>query len=104
MKDITLRYLTDIYRTRDQIDILLDFVAEQTEATSRASAVILQTFDALEHDVLEALSTMFPKLYTIGPLDYSDGCCSLFECSTFSIGRDYSCLEYLQKFTMVLFS
>ncbi|CAJ1963539.1 unnamed protein product [Sphenostylis stenocarpa] len=69
MKDITLRDLPGIYRTTDPNDILLDFVAEQIEATSKASAVILPTFDALEHDVLEALSTMFPKLYTIGPLE-----------------------------------
>jgi len=69
MKDITLRDLPGIYRTTDPNDILLDFVVEQIEATSKASAVILPTFDALEHDVLDALFTMFPKLYTIGPLE-----------------------------------
>lgn len=44
-------------------------MAEQIEATSEAWVVILPTFDALEHDMLDALSTMFPKLYTIGPLE-----------------------------------
>ncbi|TKY45711.1 7-deoxyloganetin glucosyltransferase [Spatholobus suberectus] len=69
MKNITLRDLPGIYRTTDPNDILLDFVVEQIEAASKASAIILPTFDALEHDVLNALSTMFPKLYTIGPLE-----------------------------------
>ncbi|KAG4945381.1 hypothetical protein JHK82_041437 [Glycine max] len=69
LKNITLRDLPGIYRTTDPNDILLDFLVEQIEATSKASAIILPTFDALEHDVLNALSTMFPKLYTIGPLE-----------------------------------
>ncbi|WVY94629.1 hypothetical protein V8G54_033717 [Vigna mungo] len=100
MKDITLRYLPDIYRTTDQNDILLDFVAEQTEATSRASAVILQTFDALEHDVLEALSTMFPKLYTIGPLDLlldqtSESKFESIKCNLWK--EDSECLKWLDS-------
>lgn len=69
MKNITLRNLTGIYHTTDPNDIILDFVAKQIEEASKASAIILPTFDALEHDVLNALSTMFPKLYTIGPLE-----------------------------------
>ncbi|KAL7262535.1 hypothetical protein ACSBR1_000823 [Camellia fascicularis] len=35
-----------------------------------ASAIIFNTFDALEHDVLEALSTMYPPIYPIGPLQF----------------------------------
>lgn len=69
MKNIALRYLPGIYRTTDPNDIILDFVAEQIENAPKASAIILPTFDALEPDVLNALSTMFPKLYTIGPLE-----------------------------------
>ncbi|BAT86841.1 hypothetical protein LR48_Vigan1210s000800 [Vigna angularis] len=100
MKDITLRYLPDIYRTTDPNDILLDFVVEQTEATSRASAVILPTFDALEHDVLEALSTMFPKLYTIGPLDLlldqtSESKFDSIKCNLWK--EDSECLKWLDS-------
>ncbi|KAK7302495.1 hypothetical protein RJT34_13385 [Clitoria ternatea] len=69
MKNITLRDLPGIYRTTDPNDILLDFVVEQIEEASKSYAIILPTFDALEHDVLNALSTMFPKLYTLGPLE-----------------------------------
>ncbi|QHO15196.1 7-deoxyloganetin glucosyltransferase [Arachis hypogaea] len=69
MKNISLRDLPGIYHTTDPNDKLLDFVVEQIEAASRASAILLPTFDALETDVLIALSTMFPKLYTIGPME-----------------------------------
>lgn len=69
MKNISLRDLPGIYRTTDPKDALLDFVAQQIEAASKASAVILPTFDALEPQVLNPLSSMYPKLFTIGPLD-----------------------------------
>ena len=69
MKNITLRDLPGIYRTTDPNDKLLHFVVKQIEAASKASAIILPTFDALEADVRNALATMFPKLYTIGPLE-----------------------------------
>ncbi|MED6168757.1 hypothetical protein PIB30_014446 [Stylosanthes scabra] len=69
MKNIALRDLPGIYHTTDPHDKLLDFVVEQIEAASRASAILLPTFDALETDVLIALSTMFPKVYTIGPME-----------------------------------
>ena len=61
LKNITLRDLAGIYRTTNPNDILLDFMVEQIKATSKASAIILPTFDAFEHEVLNALSTMFPK-------------------------------------------
>ncbi|CAL5384060.1 unnamed protein product [Camellia sinensis] len=38
------------------------------ERARRASAIIFNTFEKLEHNVLEALSFMFPPIYTIGPL------------------------------------
>ncbi|CAK8530268.1 unnamed protein product [Lathyrus sativus] len=69
MKNITFRDLPGIYRTTQPNDSLLNFVAEQIESASKASAIILPTFDALESNVLNELSTMFPKLYTIGPLE-----------------------------------
>ncbi|KDO64323.1 hypothetical protein CISIN_1g0372211mg, partial [Citrus sinensis] len=35
---------------------------------SKASGIIFHTFDALEVQVLDAISAMFPNLFTIGPL------------------------------------
>ena len=61
MKNICLRDLPGIYRTTDPNDVILDFVVEQIEAASKASAIILLTFDALEPDLLNALSSMYPE-------------------------------------------
>ncbi|KAK3414140.1 hypothetical protein EUGRSUZ_I02643 [Eucalyptus grandis] len=68
MKSIRLRDIPTFIRTLDHQDIMLNFVIQEVERSSRASAVILNTFDTLEHDVLESLSSVFPHIYTIGPL------------------------------------
>ncbi|KAL7241049.1 hypothetical protein ACSBR2_006635 [Camellia fascicularis] len=66
MKDIRLKDLP--YRTTNPNDEMLDFAMEAVEGASQASAFGLHTFDALEQDLLDALSSMFPYVYTIGPL------------------------------------
>lgn len=43
-------------------------ILEAGEKAYKASAVVLHTFDALERDILAALSTMFRRIYAIGPL------------------------------------
>ncbi|RZB69518.1 7-deoxyloganetin glucosyltransferase isoform B [Glycine soja] len=48
---------------------MLDYLLSETKRTQRASAIILNTFDALEHDVLEAFSSILPPVYSIGPLN-----------------------------------
>ncbi|KAK3027467.1 hypothetical protein RJ639_041073 [Escallonia herrerae] len=48
-----------IIRTRDLEDPMFDFVMGETNRTSQASALIFNTFDALEHDALEAISSMY---------------------------------------------
>ncbi|KAK7822074.1 7-deoxyloganetin glucosyltransferase [Quercus suber] len=35
---------------------------------TKASGLVIQTFNVLEQEVLDALSTMFPHAYVIGPL------------------------------------
>lgn len=69
IKDIRLRDIPSFIRTTDPEEFMLDFVTGECERAKRASAIILNTFDALEHDVLEGLSSMFPPIYSIGPLN-----------------------------------
>ncbi|KAJ9705799.1 hypothetical protein PVL29_003755 [Vitis rotundifolia] len=69
-KTIRLRDFPTFIRTTDLNDIMLNFVMVEAERASRASAVILNTFDALEKDVLDALSATLPPVYTIGPLQH----------------------------------
>ncbi|KAL5566970.1 hypothetical protein UlMin_030134 [Ulmus minor] len=68
MKDIRFRDLPSFVRTTDLNEILLNFMMVECESSKRASAIILNTYDALEHDVLQALSSILPPIYTIGPL------------------------------------
>uniref|UniRef100_A0A5B7A9T4 Glycosyltransferase n=1 Tax=Davidia involucrata TaxID=16924 RepID=A0A5B7A9T4_DAVIN len=68
MKHVRLKDLPMFLRTTDPNDILLNFTMEAAERASKASANIIQTFDALEKDVLDTLSAMLPLVYSIGPL------------------------------------
>ncbi|XP_027337611.1 7-deoxyloganetic acid glucosyltransferase-like [Abrus precatorius] len=47
---------------------VLDFYVKETIAMTQASALILNTFDHLEANAITKLKTIFPKVYTIGPL------------------------------------
>ncbi|XP_059667889.1 7-deoxyloganetic acid glucosyltransferase-like [Cornus florida] len=47
---------------------VLQFFINQTLAMTRASALILNTFDGLESPIISKLLSFFPKIYTIGPL------------------------------------
>ncbi|PIN10983.1 7-deoxyloganetin glucosyltransferase [Handroanthus impetiginosus] len=68
MKDMRLRDFPSFIRTTDPKDIMLNFLIQETDAVPRAKALILNTFNALEQDVVDTLSSMFPKVYTVGPL------------------------------------
>lgn len=69
MKNMRLRDFPSFIRTRDPSDhFMLDFIIDTTDSASKASGLILNTFHALEHDVLNPLSSMFPTICTVGPL------------------------------------
>ncbi|XP_077213376.1 7-deoxyloganetin glucosyltransferase-like [Tasmannia lanceolata] len=68
MKDIRLRDLPSFIRTTDPNDIMLDFLHKESRRSCRASGIILNTSDNLEHNVLNVLSSMLPPIYTVGPL------------------------------------
>ncbi|KAJ6372040.1 hypothetical protein OIU77_002378 [Salix suchowensis] len=69
MKDIRLKDLPTFIRTTDRNDFMLNFVIRITGGASRASAALVNTFDDLDHDILVALSSMFPPIYSIGPVN-----------------------------------
>ncbi|XP_021807928.1 7-deoxyloganetin glucosyltransferase-like [Prunus avium] len=69
MKDIRLRDLPTFIQTTNHDDVMFNFCMEATDKVDKASAVVFLTFDALEKDVMDALSSMLiPPLYTIGPI------------------------------------
>ncbi|KAL2511945.1 UDP-glycosyltransferase 85A1 [Abeliophyllum distichum] len=68
LNNIRIRDFPSVIRTTDINDPMLTFTLGETERTSKASAIILNTFDALEAEVLSALSPLCPPVYAIGPV------------------------------------
>ncbi|XP_058096861.1 7-deoxyloganetin glucosyltransferase-like [Magnolia sinica] len=100
LKDIRLRDFPTFIRTTDPDDIMLNFVAEEAQKACKASAVVLNTFDDMEHDVLDAMRRMLPHLYTVGPLSLQ--CNKILDSRLNSIGsslwkEEDECLEWLDK-------
>ncbi|XP_058087002.1 7-deoxyloganetin glucosyltransferase-like [Magnolia sinica] len=98
MKGIRLRDFPSFIRTTDPNDIMLNFKINQAGRATKASAVILNTFDDMERDVLDAIKAMIPNIYTIGPLSIL--CNQLPESPLMSIGsnlwkEDKGCLDWL---------
>ncbi|GLT26071.1 hypothetical protein SLA2020_011580 [Shorea laevis] len=65
---IRLRDLPSFIRTTDRDDLMVYFLKRESERARRASAIVLNTFDELEHDVVVDLASLLPPVYTIGPL------------------------------------
>jgi UDP:flavonoid glycosyltransferase YjiC (YdhE family) len=69
LKNIRLKDFPTFIRTTDENDIMLNFITDKVvEQASRASAIILNTFDSFEEDVLHGISSLLPRIYTLGPL------------------------------------
>nr|AYC63484.1 UDP-glycosyltransferase [Scoparia dulcis] len=68
MKNMRLRDFPSWIRTTDPNDIMVNFNISQTKSASRAKVVILNTFDELEKEVLDAFREKFKHVCTIGPL------------------------------------
>ncbi|KAL0454381.1 UNVERIFIED_CONTAM: 7-deoxyloganetin glucosyltransferase [Sesamum latifolium] len=98
MKDIRLRDFPSFIRTIDLKDIILNFLIQEVEAAPRAKALIINTFDSLERDVLDALAASFPRIYTVGPLQLmidhvQDARLGAIKSSLWK--EDLSCMEWL---------
>ncbi|XP_021806932.1 7-deoxyloganetin glucosyltransferase-like [Prunus avium] len=68
MKGIRLRDLPNNFITTDPTEASWIFCLEAIQRFGKGSAIVLHSFDALEKEVLDALSSMFPLVYAIGPL------------------------------------
>ncbi|TXG52767.1 hypothetical protein EZV62_021936 [Acer yangbiense] len=68
MKDIRLRDIPTFVRTTDPDCFMLEFLIHETTRARKASAIILNTFDDLEHEMLGAFKSILPPVYSIGPL------------------------------------
>lgn len=68
MKDIRLKDTPFTRNIDDRSDISFYFPMEAAERAVNAAAILVHTFDALERDALDGLSSIFRRVYAIGPL------------------------------------
>ncbi|KAM3254009.1 hypothetical protein ACQJBY_047868 [Aegilops geniculata] len=68
MPPISLGDICSFVRTTDPDDFGLRFSMVEANGCTKADALILNTFDDLEADVLAALRAEYPRIYTVGPL------------------------------------
>ncbi|MBA0860965.1 hypothetical protein Goshw_023008 [Gossypium schwendimanii] len=69
MSNMRLKDIPSFIRTIDPNDIMFDFMGTEAQNCLKSSAIIFNTFDELEHEVLEAIVAKFPRIYTLGPLN-----------------------------------
>ncbi|KMT01522.1 hypothetical protein BVRB_9g215250 [Beta vulgaris subsp. vulgaris] len=67
-KGAKMKHLPTFIRTTNPDDTMFNYMAEAARNALLADGMILNTFDALEGEVLEAINTKIPNIYTIGPL------------------------------------
>ncbi|XXG76715.1 hypothetical protein AAC387_Pa08g1011 [Persea americana] len=68
MRDIRLRDLGSYLQTTDPKDFMFNFIADVCQNALTASAIIFNTFEDLEDEVLHGIRSISPRIYTIGPL------------------------------------
>eukprot|EP00262_Sarcandra_glabra_P004279 TRINITY_DN1523_c1_g2_i1.p1 TRINITY_DN1523_c1_g2~~TRINITY_DN1523_c1_g2_i1.p1 ORF type:complete len:492 (-),score=62.20 TRINITY_DN1523_c1_g2_i1:276-1718(-) len=100
MANIRLRDLPSFIRTTDPNDLMVNFLTNEAQSAFEASAIIFNTFDALEREVLDAIRAKLPSTYTIGPLHKLGY--QIHDPQLNSIGsnlwkEDIECIEWLDK-------
>ncbi|KAM3224870.1 hypothetical protein ACQJBY_057934 [Aegilops geniculata] len=69
LRSMRLRDFPSFIRTTDPDEYMVHYVLRETERTAGASAVILNSFEDLEGEAVEAMEALgLPKVYTLGPL------------------------------------
>ncbi|KAK2429473.1 7-deoxyloganetin glucosyltransferase [Trifolium repens] len=101
IKEVRLKDIPSFIRTTDPNDLMINFLIGECQRAQKASAIIFNTFDNLEHNVLEAFSSInLPPVYSIGPLHLLLNDVTHKELN--SIGsnlwkEETECLEWLNK-------
>ncbi|KAJ8624989.1 hypothetical protein MRB53_033519 [Persea americana] len=70
MPNMRLKDLPTFIRTTNPDDLLLNYGKREPQAASATSAVIINTFEELDHDLISAIGDKFTKRrpYSLGPL------------------------------------
>ncbi|CAN6479907.1 unnamed protein product [Victoria cruziana] len=101
MPDLLLKDIPSFIRTLNRDDTMFNFCMNSAQMAARASALILNTFEELEHEILEAIRSRIPYSLPVGPLlklspsTPTDGLISAFKSSLWK--EDKSCLNWLDQ-------
>ncbi|KAL5758938.1 hypothetical protein ACOSP7_021549 [Xanthoceras sorbifolium] len=101
MPNMRLKDLPAFIRVTDPNDILFNFMKSETETALECSAIVINTFDEFEHEVLEVIASINPNIYTIGPLHLL--CKQMPESDFFKMfttnlwKEDTECLKWLDR-------
>ncbi|KAK9088791.1 hypothetical protein Scep_027873 [Stephania cephalantha] len=100
MKGMRLRDFPSFVRATDPNDIMLNYLHRESQRTSKGSHVILNTYDALKIDVLQAMNSFLPPIHTIGPLrllvrEMDDGRLDSLESNLWK--EDPECIKWLDS-------
>ncbi|KFK44333.1 hypothetical protein AALP_AA1G244500 [Arabis alpina] len=68
MESLRLKDFPSFICTANPDDIMLHFIIREVEQSKRATAIILNTFEDLDHEVIQAMQSVLPPVYSIGPL------------------------------------
>ena len=74
MRGIHLKDLPSFIRIINPNNIFYKYLIEMANRAPMASGIVIHTFGSLEQEVLDALSTIFPHVYAIGPLQQLLNC------------------------------
>ncbi|CAN0858448.1 Linamarin synthase 1 [Linum grandiflorum] len=104
MSDIRLRDLPSFATSTDANDVMFHILKSEAESCLKSSAIIFNTFDALEEQVLASIRRMilFPnrRIYTIGPhhlLGKGNNTESVESISSNLWKEDLKCMEWLDQ-------
>ncbi|KAF8397372.1 hypothetical protein HHK36_016285 [Tetracentron sinense] len=94
------RDLPSFCRAKDLDDPTLQVVITETQKATRASALILNTFEELEGPILSQIRSHYPNIYTIGPLLALLKCRLSYSSPSISSSlweEDKSCMSWLDS-------
>ncbi|XP_051124531.1 7-deoxyloganetin glucosyltransferase-like [Andrographis paniculata] len=102
MEGIRLRDIPSFVRTTNPDEFMVKFALRETARARRASAIIVNTFEVLEQEVLNQLSSTLPPVYAIGPLNLLEHGRVQNNTAVASLGsslwkEDSGCLEWLDS-------
>lgn len=100
MRGIRLKDLPSFIQSTDPEDIMFNYNLESIQNALKTPNLILNSFEDLEQEVLDAIRAKFPTLYTIGPLSMLQRqiCGGKLDSIDANLWKqDMGCLEWLDK-------